>query len=38
MVEKIMILALAITIALVLRAMLQDCAEIWKGGDNDDDN
>ena len=38
MVEKFMFLALGIIIALVLRAMLQDCADIWKGGDNSDDH
>lgn len=38
MVEKFMILVLGITIALILRAMLQDCADIWNGGDNNDDH
>lgn len=38
MVEKFMILVLCITIALILRAMLQDCADIWKGGDDYDDH
>lgn len=36
MIEKIMMTLLIITIALVLRAMLQDCADIWKGEDYDD--
>ena len=35
MLEKLMLTLLIITIALVLRAMLQDCAEIWKGEDDD---
>lgn len=36
MLEKLMMTLLIITISLVLRAMLQDCAEIWKGDDEDD--
>lgn len=36
MLEKILLWALGIIIALVLRAMLQDCADIWKGDDYDD--
>ena len=36
MLEKLMLTLLIITIALILRAMLQDCADIWKGDDYDD--
>ena len=36
MLEKLMLILLIIAIALVLRAMLQDCADIWKGEDNGD--
>lgn len=38
MLEKLMMTLLIITIALILRVMLQDCADIWKGSDNDDDH
>lgn len=37
MLEKLMMTLLIITIALVLRAMLQDCADIWNGGNDNDD-
>lgn len=37
MLEKLMMTLLIITIALVLRAMLQDCADIWKGEDYGDE-
>lgn len=36
MLERILLWALGIIIALILRAMLQDCADIWNGGDNSD--
>lgn len=36
MLEKLMLTLLIITIALILRAMLQDCADIWKGDDYDE--
>ena len=35
MLEKLMLILLIITIALILRAMLQDCSDIWKGDDYD---